>query len=257
MCGNPTMHRERQMMSFSIVKTVADQLGGWEQKPTVLLHTVGEPTLHSNLSKIISLVNKTGCPINLYTNAFCRDYSWSEELFNSEHNILTVSIGLIQKASANGRLMTAHKLLSKVKALNSSQIRIRGIKDSDNRPSFEILELINTHNAQLELTIEGNQGGKNPRKVACNPGTHSNVCCLPFKTLVVDVNGHLGYCVIDFEAELVSTMSVQDDLLKFWNGEYMAQIQHNHKSENLEGTICAFCSCRHELWRDFNSIYRK
>ena len=263
MCGNKVMRRKRKNIPIDFVHEAFVQIQKWEKKPTVLFHTVGEPLLHPHISSIVYLFLFESIPVHLYTNGTISNIKLFSHILKERGNCITFSLGHFESYDFQRRLESIQNILQKAnRNYHRGEVRLRVITErhGSDRLNKELVELSNNLKEKeicLEVTFEGNQGGHNPRFHKSNDDSYWRACSLPSQTLVINNEGYLGYCVIDFENQLISSWRISDELLAFWNSSHMDNIRKKHETGNrLIGTQCEFCSCRHDSWKRFISIYR-
>ncbi len=93
MCGNTAMRRKHQNISIELVQEAADQIKIWKKKPTILFHTVGEPTLHPQIEEIVTIFLSQSIPINFYTNGTIPNVELFTHILKDHNNCITFSVG--------------------------------------------------------------------------------------------------------------------------------------------------------------------
>lgn len=264
MCGNIHMRRERGNIDVGVVSDVVKELHEWSVKPTVLFHTIGEPMLHPEIHDIVTRFLAEAIPVHLYTNGTLPHLKLFADVLKCPGCALTFSAGHLHSDLLTQRLTHIKNTCDRVNFCETAgKVRVRIVVDDCTRQQDALrMRLVYQQLAcfpvSVEVASEGNQGGHNPRQRNHDIGFNSRPCDLPFRTLVVSNTGGLGYCVVDFENDLVSSWQVRDGLARFWNSEFMAEIRSQHHSgKGLQETPCQFCSCRKASWEHFPSIYRE
>ncbi|PHR22827.1 MAG: hypothetical protein COA36_17600 [Desulfotalea sp.] len=257
MCGNSSMVREHRLLNWDVFYKSICEISSWTIKPSILLHTIGEPLLHPLCPDMVRMIHAKNLHLHFYTNGTIHKTEVLIEILSDPQSVVTISLGLLSELEKEhrgcqiSRLMNAHNW-----ATLPGKLVVRGIIDDyKNNIDKSWHSLIEKAGALLELTQEGNQAGQNPRTKIPPVTGYNRKCRLPFTSLVVYADGSLGYCVIDFEASLSMKNPKDETLLEFWNGSMMSSVRQNHKKSHLIGSICEYCSCRHHNWKQFNSIY--
>jgi len=93
-CGNRNMSRPWSWLSMELYQRLLDEMVELGV-PRITLHTVGEPTLHRELPRMVRLAKAAGLTVTLSTNGTTLDEELTTELVLAGPDILNISVDAV------------------------------------------------------------------------------------------------------------------------------------------------------------------
>ncbi len=219
----------------------------------------GEPLLHKNIVEMVSLAKekKIANIVTVVTNGVLLDEEKATGFIGSGLDDIGISVDAATRETYHkikGRddydILVANierlvELKKKMKKKNPN-IRLKFIETEDNKHEKEIfinkwknkvdkLEINPLHDwgGSLEVDQTGSLCGKSLRYP----------CALLWYTMVINCNGTVSLCCIDYNWETV-VGSVKDNTLEeIWNGKAMEEIRRKHVFDEYETLpLCKTCT---------------
>ncbi|RMH56012.1 MAG: radical SAM protein [Candidatus Hydrogenedentota bacterium] len=254
MCRNPAMVRRKGMMAPEIIEKTVSQAAemGIED---VALFTTGESLLHKGLLDAIRTVRNAGLSCYLTSNGLLLNPPLAEALCLSglasfkfsidgatreEYEAIRVN-GSFEKLIENVRLLRTvrDRTGSKMRIICAAVVMRRNEAHlADFRDLFEPMcdEILFSFLGNLGGRIEEEKSSFFQKKAAIRP------CRLLWDRIVVNYDGTVTACCIDFDAELVYGDIRKDPLVRIWNNAVIREWRRRHLAGNLQGIpLCDGC----------------
>ena len=252
MCGNRNMKRPRGMMCLDLGKRAiceAAKIGIQE----VALYTTGEPLLYPHLDQLIITAKEKNMYCFLTSNGMLLNKELAKMLCKSGLDSFKFSIdatskeeyesiregGIFENLINNVKLLheTRNRLGSKLKIICGMVLMERNQKHlSEFRALFEPIA------DDILISKVTNQGGryKDTQGITSHGTKISRPCRLLWDRIIINYDGKITACCVDFDADLVYADYNNSTLIEAWNNEIMQTWRQNH----LKGRIGSMPLCR-------------
>ena len=205
----------------------------------VELQMAGEPLLHPELGKIVSMIKETGMKVGLSTNGSLIDKKIDEL---KELDYVTISVDSISKYSdirVNGKLDV---LISNIKLLRSEtnaaidlQIIEMGEWEKEVKATKEIFPDYNIRTIpDCFLTIQ---------QSPLSPSVCNKICLNPWLSCSIQSNGNVVPCCFCFWDDIIYGNIREASLKDIWNGKQVSLLRDQHERGGYE-LICRRCYMR-------------
>lgn len=264
-CGNKNMKRPRGMMSIDLGQRAireAAEIGIQE----VALYTTGEPLLYPYLEQLIVTARKNNMYCFLTSNGMLLNKQLAKMLCKSGLNSFKFSIdgtnkeeyeairegGIFETLMSNVRLLreTRDRLGSKLKIICGMVLMER---NQEHLSTFRTL--FEPFADDLLISKVTNQGGKykDTSDIKSCGTTKPQPCRLLWDRIIINYDGKITACCIDFDAELVYGDYNNSTLLEVWNNEIIQTWRENHLTGKV-ATMPLCCDCNAPYIFDVNHL---
>ncbi len=275
----PTGHKEllskfnrpKGMMDFELFCKVIDDLAQFPEKVKVLLlHKDGEPLLNPNIGKMLAYAKKKDVAevIWLTTNMSMLTPKLIDEIIDADidfirasiygvsdmdYKDLTVTYSDYEKVRKNTEMLFKEKERRKSNLKIWAKLNNFGMTDEQIAKFGEDFKditdehlLVNPmgwtysqeYDFKLGIRPETGQEGSVPLK------ENRIVCPYPFYRMVVNFNGDISVCELDWTMTTVVGNASQEAMLDIWNGQRMHDFRMMHlEGRRREHKACEQCSC--------------
>jgi len=254
MCGNPQMTRSKGMMQKNLgIRIIheAAQMGIKE----VALYTTGEPLLYPHLEQLIAQAKKEELYCFITSNGLLLNDSSIEMLCKSQLDSFKFSIDgsnkqeyeLIRRQGNFDTLLKNIKLLKEKRDQLKSQLKIICgmvlLKENQNH-QLDFKKVFEPFCDDILISKATNIGGKFDKN---EPGEKKlnhpiKPCRLLWDRIIVNYDGKITACCVDFNAELVYDDYNSSSLTKAWNNQKIQEWRNRHLSGNIkELPLCNVC----------------
>jgi len=254
MCGNPKMNRKKGIMPLELGKNVirdAAEMGIKE----VALYTTGEPLLCPHLAQFIVEAKKNNLYCFVTSNGLLLDKKSIEMLCDSELDSFKFSIDgtnkkeyeTIRRQGNFDTLLNNVRLLKEIRDNKNSRLKIicAMVVTNDNQNHLsDFKKLFEPMADDILISKATNLGGKYDKQ-GLNEKILKNSfkpCRLLWDRIIVNYDGKITACCVDFDAELVYADYYSDKLIDAWNNETIQNWRNNHLTGNINNMpLCNKC----------------
>jgi len=265
MCYNKHMKRKQGYMSEEIFKKVIDQAVGLGIE-NVGLYTTGESFLHPKIFEFISYVKDKGIKyVYITTNGIPLDKEKIQKIIDSGLDSIKFSIDAgteetyeaLRVGAKWKKLLENIRMLRKLRDSSGSALRIFASFLITNDNYNDLVQYKMVFKDLIDETLYsfvGNQGGHVdvnsmlPNKLRENmdkiflPREKWHPCSMLWNRFVVNYDGTLTICCIDFDSELVYGDLNKETLKDAWNNPMIEKFRRIHKEGRFEElTQCYKC----------------
>lgn len=228
---NHQMERKKEYMDFDLYKKIIDMavpLG------TLQLTGLGEPTLHPNICDMIAYAKmKRVEVVNIITNGTLIDEQKCIELLESGLDFITFSLdGLgevheeIRGKGSNyerirNTIFNFVRLREKINPSCMVSINYTAGATNTNNDSKSIKEFENYWRGKVDFTYISSS-------IDIKSKLRTKACIFPWRLLVVQSNGNVVPCCIDFEGQLNIGNAKEQSVKKIFNSDKMVELRRKH-----------------------------
>lgn len=264
------------LMDINLYKKVIDDIRGVSSRIT--LNQQGEPLLHSQIVEMVRYAKDAGLSVSLLTNATKLTTELSQQLLDADLDRIVFSF--------EGSSCEIHE---KIRVRSSYQrtlgnilhfIRLnyeRGQKtficmsmvdtsychdDIDNYKTFFEALPINTIFVNPQLTMSG--ASLTADEIDMNqytdiPADKIPTCRLPWESIVVNWDGLVSPCAVDYNESHIIGDANTDSLINIFNNDKMRKFRRCHIEKDYDwiekqGALCVPCNCRFSLEYDMGDL---
>lgn len=254
MCGNKNMTRAKGMMPIELGKRAIREAAAIGIKEVALFST-GEPLLCQHLESLILEAKANNLYCFLTSNGMLLDEKATEMLFRSGLDSFKCSIDgtnkqeyeSIRKGGNFDILLGNIKHLRRRRDELGSKLKIicgMVLLDENKNKVSAFKELFGSIADDFLVANAANIGGKN-REISCDESfdfDKPKLCHMLWDAIVVNYDGKITACCIDFDAELVYGDYNSDCLLDIWNNDIMQKWRNGHLSGDTKSIpLCNKC----------------
>lgn len=284
-CGNQNMKRGLTMLPMPMFEKLIAQMDELDIR-RLTLHTIGEPTLHKQLPKMIRLAKDAGIQVSLSTNGTRLTEEYVRELVLAGPDIVNLSIDAADPEKIKRlrpgldpeEFFAGMKRLKRIRDEEGplattpwGEVRTPSIvatcvitNEWDDEEERAWFELYGEYVDDVDLHWPNSHAGYVPdqphRRRSLLPAAFRDKifeklrisCPYPWDALFLLSNGEVSACHFDFDARLVIGRFGPQSLLEIWNGEQMNSIRKAHMDFDFKDwDQCKDCSAalytnRHE-----------
>ncbi len=225
--------RKIRTMGLPLAKQVAKNLGKWWEKGKRIEFAMhGEPTLHPNLLKIVSIFRKHNprAQIQLTTNGLKLTKSLVEDLLDRGLNILMVDTYVQQDKILN--VLNSTKYQDKMVDFYESGFNPYYFHSNKIQTIVVIKALDEMNRKDKKRVILNHAGNLNPKylkkfNTGIVPAPLQKKCSRPFREIVVHWDGTIPLCCIDWKHEfIVGKFPADGSLETIWNSDIFMKSRH-------------------------------
>ena len=242
-------------MPMHTFKKVVDECAALGVR-NIALHSIGEPLLHKCLPTMIQYVHDAGIHVFISTNGQLLDTKKTEALLAVPLDVIRFSIdadepGVYESIRRGGSFSLVEKNLADFKRLrdrkrSSTRIIITAIA-FDRSLAFmkRFHERFRAFSDGIYFTNISNPGGMiDGVEIAKDYQTPSNAPCrLLWRTMVVNWDGTVTVCCLDFESVLTVGDIAHQSLSSIWSGDEYNRYRHFHRIGALDQMqLCGNCT---------------
>jgi radical SAM protein with 4Fe4S-binding SPASM domain len=251
------MKTKRGVMDLSLFKKVVMQCQEFGISD-ISLHTIGEPLLHPHIIDIIKITKESNLKVLLSTNALLLDKQISEAIITSGLDFIRYSIEGIDKSSYE-----QIRCGSNFERVMSNIAYFKKIRDSQGRSPYITINSIMMKSLlgtvadfyrlwgkfadEIYFTYIGNFN-QIPHEEIKNevlkeePPLKRRPCYMLWETMVVQWDGKVSACCMDFENELIVGDINKNTLWEIWESDIYNKIRQYHlKREFNPISLCKRC----------------
>lgn len=258
-CIQPVMQRKRGLMNFAIFKKIIDEIAPLQC--SITLDVQGEPLLHPQILDMVEYSKKNNCYTSLITNATLLTSKKSEQLISMGLDRIVFSFDSIdkeiyEKVRIRGNFVNTLKNIETFIDLNSQSghpvfICMSAVVQEQTKKAiqqyreyFTGKEIDTIYTCTL-LNMSGYSRTAN--QVDITKKNNKVICRLPWESIVVNWNGDVCPCPVDFEAQWLVGNVREHSLQELWNNEQFCHFRQLHLLGDLEATcvvrdLCNKCS---------------
>lgn len=244
-------------MSKNLIEKISIEIGEWFDHKRIEIAMHGEPTLNPNFLEMIEIMrnNFEKMQLNLTTNCIkiLEEPTLLKEIFDKGINILTCDIYADYK---NKLIEYCKKYIPDIKIFdyynnptiniyhyNSHKIKYICIMDS-------IKDMNKIKRTRIILNHAGNVDFNKAKKYGVKELDYPlyKKCSRPFREMVVEWNGIIPICCLDFRREFPVSKFPETTLKEAWNSKIFNIIRYLLFNKNRTLTPCRFC--------DYNGGFR-
>lgn len=277
-CGNRLMKTKRGFMDIALFENIVAQcqtLG----IPDISLHTIGEPLMHPRIIDIIEIAKEAGLRALLSTNALLLDKQMSQAIISSGLDIIRYSVEGVDKSSYERvrggsdfeRIISNISYFKKIRddqghsphiAINSVMMKsLLGTATDFYRLWGKFVDEIcftyigNLNQIPYEEIKDEVLKEENPLK--------RRPCYMLWETMIVQWDGKVTACCMDFENELIVGDIKKNTLWEIWNAGSYDEIRQYHLRRQFEAIpLCKRCdagnrSTAYELFKLNRQLSRR
>ena len=258
-CGNRKMTRKINFIDEQIVHKALIQAYGMKIRK-VQFYTIGEPFLHAELPKFISMAKDIGFEyIFTNTNGGFLTKSLFKEVIEAGVSSIAFSINAINKKDyelihgkdnfdgALDNLIWLNQYRHNGK--HNFNLYVSFIKTKfTSYPENEIRKFFADKCDEVRIMNVQNIGGFLPEIDTLSVDNsdifwHYEIPCrLLFKSVIVTCEGYLTACSVDFQNYLVYADLNTEDMNISWNNDVMKNLRKRHLSGDVKNLICDNCA---------------
>lgn len=255
MCHNRDMHRKKGFMSPGLFKKIIDQASELNIQ-NVGLYTVGESFLHPKILDFIKYTKQKGMKyVYITTNGQVLDNKKIEGIFDSGLDSIKFSIDAgtkssyesIRKGAKWERLIDTIRKIRVLRDKKRSKLKIFASYLMMKSNFDEILNFNRTFGELLDesmysfiYNLGGNVDVSDMLSVSLKEFWHP--CPLLWNRFIVNYEGKLTICCVDFEARLIYGDLKTETLKDCWNNKTMMQLRRIHKNMEFDKLpVCYRC----------------
>jgi len=256
----------KHKMDWRTYERVIEQLTKWPQLKRLAFYCLGEPLLHPDLPKMITLAKDTGVSerIEITTNASCLTEKKSLELIHSGLDYLRVSIYGMTKEKFQ---KTTQSQLDPDKIRHNIE-RFEYLRKEENTASpflyLKMIDLGDTEENRLfveayepiadEICLEKQHDwtgdGLGPKTAGGR-----KICPSPFYTSIVCADGQVTCCCVDWSKKTAIGSIHENTLQEIWNGDKAKAFRQMHlEGRRHENEACAGCTYLNTFPDDIDSL---
>lgn len=254
MCGNKDMTRAKGMMSTDMAKRAIKEAAAIGIKEVALFST-GEPFLYSHLEKLILEAKANDLYCFLTSNGMLLNEKVAEMLCRSGLDSFKCSIDgtnkqeyeSIRKGGNFDLLLGNIKYLRQRRDELGSKLKIicgMVLLDENKNKVSVFKELFGSIADDILVANAANIGGKN-KEISWDESFDFDMpkpCKLLWDRIVVNYDGKITACCVDFDAELVYGDYNSDCFLDVWNNNVMQKWRKDHLSGDIKSMpLCNKC----------------
>jgi radical SAM protein with 4Fe4S-binding SPASM domain len=234
---NVNLKREKGFMDFALFKKIVDDN---PQLDFLHLTFAGEPLLHPNLIDMISYAKSMGIRVGLVTNATLLNESVTQQLLDSELDIITFSVDGVDNTFERVRGVNYEFIEGKV--LNF----IEAGKTQRNPVKTEVSMVLFQETLSEVESFQKRWRGKvdwvniQPQ-IGFEKNSRNRRCRNLWRTLAVYWDGRVVPCCVDYEGALVLGDARQESLSSIFNGARVKALRQRHAASHFD-SICQHCS---------------
>lgn len=254
------------IMKLEIFKKVIDEIKTVSSRIT--LNQQGEPTLHPNLLEMVEYAKNAGLSVSLLTNASKLKEEMSERLLDMELDRIVFSFegsnkDIHEKVRRNSKYTKTLKNILYFIKRNSEKGRktficMSMVESSYTRDDVEDYKNyfnslpINTIFVNPMLSMSGSTLTSHEIDMSQYddvPKEDIPVCRLPWETVVVNWDGTVSACAVDYNEDHIVGNVSNEPLQQIWNSERMQRFRRCHIEKDYDwieeqGSLCVPCNCR-------------
>lgn len=267
-CGNKDMLRRATYLDLGVYERLLDEMVE-HGVPRLTLHTIGEPTMHPEIARMIEMaVERERCVI-MSTNGTLLDEDLARAIVRAAPDIINVSVD-----SADPEVMGVLRPGLQLDRLIENLRTFRRIRDEEGRarggsagelplPTLSITCVLTkffTREAEREFFETfgdlvddfdfhlANNHGDYVHEDPSAPrhrlperwrdalyGAVRSPCHFPWDALYLLSDGTMSVCRFDFDARVKVGRYPESSLLELWNSEAMRSLRRAHMSFDFEG----------------------
>jgi radical SAM protein with 4Fe4S-binding SPASM domain len=263
MCYHKNMKRKIGFMTENLFTKVIDQAVALGIE-NVGLYTVGEAFLHPKIFDFIKIAKQKGVKyVYVTTNGNVLNEEEVKKIIDSGLDSIKFSIDAASKeiyeevktGAKWKKLMGVLMALKKIRNKRKSSLRVFGsfvITDKSFKDLFKYKKVFNGLVDETLFVFIGNQGGQVevnsllPREIKKEMDNlilskkDWQPCSLLWKRFVVNYDGKLTICCVDFDAKMVYGDINESTLKECWNNEKMQRFRRIHRGKKFN--ILPLCS---------------
>lgn len=264
------------MMDFNVFQKVIDEIRGIASRIT--LNQQGEPLLHPRILDMVAYAKGAGLSVSVLTNATRLSENVADELLNLGLNRIVFSFeGSNQQVHESIRRgSNYHKTLRNILYFIKRNQEI-------GHPTFVCMSMVHSSHSASDIdhyhkyfsklpvdTIFVNpllsMSGAAPTSGEIDLSVYSNipkenlpVCRLPWESIVVNWDGTVSPCAVDYNESHVVGSVLEADLTEIFNGPLMRRFRRCHLDRDYtwieeQGPLCASCNCRFQPEYDLRDL---
>ena len=259
--------RKLGVMKMKIYKKIIDEIS--PLKCQITLDCQGEPTLHPKLIPMIEYAKNSGLRVSLLTNGTRLNEKLSQELIDSKVDRVVFSFDAVDK-----ELYEEIRVRGNYDKISSNIFNFIEKNQRYGHPIFICMSIIiqdktrqhiNDYKAFFSnkpidtifesdlLNLSGGSGVQdkfNLEEKKALPKKNWPICRVPWENLVVNWDGLVTVCPLDFNGLYIAGDVAEETLTQIWNNTKFREFRHSHLQRdyhNIErnGVLCSDCSC---LW---------
>lgn len=252
MCGNKNMKRVRGRMPLELGRKAireAAEAGIRE----VALYTTGEPLLYPDIEELITEAKKNNLRCILTSNGLLLNEDTAEMLCRSGLDSFKFSIDGASRQEyeairSGGNFNT---ILKNVQLLKETRDRMRSgmsiicamvlmKKNRGNVPEFK--KTFSPLADEVLISHVTSLGGKNGEGDLFKAGKAPRPCRLLWDRVIINYDGKITACCVDFDADMVYGDYNSGSLLEAWNNATMQAWRKNHLMNRTDAMpLCSKC----------------
>ena len=265
MCGNRNMKRPRGMMCLDLGKRAiceAAKIGIQE----VALYTTGEPLLYPQLDQLIITAKKNNMYCFLTSNGTLLNKELAEMLCNSGLDSFKFSIDAASKEEYEAIREGGNfeNLISNIKLLHETKIRLGSklkiicgmvLMECNQEHLSAFKTLFKPFADDYLISKATNLGGKlkDSNDIKAHGITKPRPCRLLWDRIIINYDGKITACCVDFDADLVYGDYNNSTLLEIWNNEIIQTWRENHFTGKV-AMMPLCCDCNAPYIFDVNHL---
>ena len=259
-CANKTMTRKRGFMSMELFKKAIDQSTELGVKQ-LGMYTRGEPLLHPKIFEMLEYITIGDLKVNLSTNGLALTKEMTKKIvFSGLFKMLFSVDGYTKDVYEKHRVGSDfQKVLDNIKYFKKFRdfnkkipqplIIIRGMVTKYTQgKSKEYIDFWGPYADAITQYVVQNEAGQAKEvidfavgKQIINPKLR-DPCPLLFTNLLVNWDGKVTCCCVDFNEDLIVGDLNKESLLDIWNGEKMKHFRKLHIEKRFdEMPLCGKC----------------
>ncbi len=267
-CGNKDMLRPATYLDLGVYEQLLNQMVDLGI-PRLTLHTIGEPTLHPQIARMIEMaVERNRCVI-MSTNGTLLDEGLARAIVRAAPDVINISIDsadpeVVETLRPGTNLERLIENLRTFRRIRDEEGRVRGGSAGELRlPTISITAVVTRYltRADERLFFEtfgplvddfdfhlANNHGDYVHEDPSAPrhwipenlrdklyGALRSPCHFPWDALYLLSNGTMSVCRFDFDARVKVGSFPDSSLLQLWNSEEMRSLRRAHMSFDFEG----------------------
>ncbi|MEW6600117.1 MAG: radical SAM/SPASM domain-containing protein [Nitrospirota bacterium] len=252
MCGNRKMKRVRGRMPVELGRKAIREAAHAGIRE-VALYTTGEPLLYPELEKLIASAKQNNMRCILTSNGLLLNQKSAEMLCSSGLDSFKFSIDGttreeyedIRRGGSFDTLLKKVSLLKETRDRMGSGLKIICAMVLMKRNAGSIPVFRKTFGQlcdEILISPETSLGGKNGSAASTGGNDDFRPCRLLWDRIIVNYDGKITACCVDFDADMVYADLHSDSLLEAWNNKTMRLWRKMHLTNTIDGLpLCGNC----------------
>jgi MoaA/NifB/PqqE/SkfB family radical SAM enzyme len=267
--------RKFGVMKMEIYRKVVDEIA--PLKCQITLNCQGEPTLHRKLIHMVEYAKNSGLRVSLLTNGTRLNERLSQQLIDSGVDRIVFSFDAVDK-----NLYEEIRIRGDFDRTLSNILNFIEKNDRCGHPIFICMSIIIQDKTRKHITdyktffsnkpidtifesellnLSGGSGVQDDFQLSEKKALQKSnwpICRVPWENLVVNWDGLVTVCPLDFNGLYVAGDAARQTLEQIWNNKSyrefrLGHLQRDYHNIERNGILCSDCSCLWDEEYDFQS----